>query len=364
MANKKSDFVDAIKSINPITMATSQQFLSGPPIDPLTRILGYDSAEWELFIEEWLYSLNTGYEKVLRFTGPGDKGIDVAGFYDNKELDGNWDNFQCKHYKNPLGFSNVGPEIGKILWHSFNGHFKAPQICNFIAPRGASTSLSHLLANAPNLKQKVFSVWEKSISKKIISGKEIALEGKFKEYFDNYNFGSFIADSPRNIIEQHKKTQFYIARFGGGLPCRPAVTSPPVIITSNEERYTTQLFEAYSENKKEKIQGEVDLKKWPPIKKHFGRSREAFYHAEALRIFVRDKTETGTFESLQEEIFDGVIDTHDKEYSDGFERLTEVTKSAQNLSLDAHPLNTSTFIKDRHGICHQLANKDRLKWKK
>jgi hypothetical protein len=43
---------------------------------------------------------------------------------------------------------------------------------------------------------------------------------------------------------------------------------------------------------------------------HFKRQREAFYHAESLRVFVRDKTEPVTFESLREQIYKGVVDTY------------------------------------------------------
>ncbi|WP_341872369.1 ABC-three component system protein [Mesorhizobium metallidurans] len=32
--------------------------------------------------------------------------------------------------------------------------------------------------------------------------------------------------------------------------------------------------------------------------------------------------------------------------------------------LDAHPLGGSALVKDKRGICHQLANEDRLKWTK
>jgi len=98
------------------------------------------------------------------------------------------------------------------------------------------------------------------------------------------------------------------------------------------------------------------------LEQHFKRQREAFYHAESLRVFVRDKVEPGTFETLQEEIYHGVVDTCDADYDDGYERVVAVTGAAQTLPINAHPLAPSTFVQDKHGICHQLANVDRLKW--
>ena len=104
------------------------------------------------------------------------------------------------------------------------------------------------------------------------------------------------------------------------------------------------------------------LEKWPSLKSHFNRQREAFYHAETLRVFLRDKVEPGTFERLQGEIRAGVVDTCDSPYGDGYQRVCAVTKAAQDMQLTANPISPIAQVQDRHGICHQLANEDRLKW--
>lgn len=62
---------------------------------------------------------------------------------------------------------------------------------------------------------------------------------------------------------------------------------------------------------------------------------------------MREKVEPGTFEGLQTEILDGVLDTHDGEHADGYARVVAVTEKAQSLVLDAHPLNRSAFPTDR-----------------
>jgi len=78
---------------------------------------------------------------------------------------------------------------------------------------------------------------------------------------------------------------------------------------------------------------------------------------------VRDITEPGTFESLQKQIHDGVMDTHDRPHRDGYERVMAVTDQAQSLSLDAHPLNKIALPTTRRGVCHQLASAGELIWK-
>ena len=79
-----SDFQD----INPPPatgqILTAAQVQSGPPIEPLTRVLVYDDAEWEKFIDEWASAcIKKQYKKVLRFSGANDRGIDIAGFADD-----------------------------------------------------------------------------------------------------------------------------------------------------------------------------------------------------------------------------------------------------------------------------------------
>jgi hypothetical protein len=95
---------------------------------------------------------------------------------------------------------------------------------------------------------------------------------------------------------------------------------------------------------------------------HYLRQREAFYSAEALRVFARDSVPEGTFAALQEEVFDGVIESCDRSHSDGFERLSSVLTVAGSLNLTANALIAVTEQRDRKGICHQLANENRLIW--
>ncbi len=65
------------------TIMTSTLVQNGPPIEPLTRVLISGPEEWETFIHEWVsYCLESKYQKVLRFTGANDRGIDIAGFTD------------------------------------------------------------------------------------------------------------------------------------------------------------------------------------------------------------------------------------------------------------------------------------------
>jgi hypothetical protein len=275
-------------------------------------------------------------------------------------LKGVWDNYQCKHYDHPLRPGDAWPEIGKILWHSFNGHYVPPRAYYFVAPRECGTTLSQYLANTPVLKAKVLEVWNDSIRNAITKTQAVELTGDFAAYVDKFDFSIFQAKTVREIIEQHKQTPYFISRFGGGLPARPKPDAPPTEVDTRESGYITKLLAAYADHLKKPIAAVGDLSR--KLVLHYHRQREAFYHAESLRVFVRDKVEPGTFESLQDEIYKGVVDTCDGSHPDGYQRLVAVTDRAQVLPLTAHPLVHSTFPDDKHGICHQLANDERLTW--
>jgi len=342
---------------------TAAQFQSGPSIDPLTRLVTYDSAEWEKFIDEWVsHCLKSKYHKVLRTSGANDKGIDVAGFADTKLLQGIWDNYQCKHYGGPIAPGDAWPEIGKTLWYSFKGEYAPPRACFFVAPRGTGTTLTQLLANSVRLKARVKEEWVKNIQDVITDTQSVLLEGDFAAYVDAFDFSVFKPIAVREVVEQHRESPYFLARFGGALPPRPEPGAPPAEIDASESRYVAHLLDAYADHTKSPLSCASGLS--GPLRSHFERQRVAFYHAESLRVFVRDKVEPGTFESLQEEIYQGVVDTCESTHADGFECVKAVTDTAQTLSLNAHPLGPSAFVQDRRGICHQLANEDRLKWTK
>jgi hypothetical protein len=360
-----TEFVEVCPPTAASTLLTAAQMQSGPAIEPLRRLFLYSADEWEGFIDEWAaVCLKGKYKKVQRFAGANDRGIDIAGFADDCMLKGVWDDYQCKHYDHALYPTDAWPEIGKILWYSFKGHYKPPRDYFFVAPRGTGTTLSLLLANPTELKAELKKVWDKACQNKITSTGSIPLTGDFGDYVDQFDFSIFKAKPVREILEQHRGTPYFATRFGSGIPPRPKPAAPPQEIAATESGYVTQLLAAYADHTKKSVTNAGELKKWGKLEQHFNRQREAFYHAESLRVFVRDKVEPGTFESLQDQIYHGVVDTCDAEHADGYERVVAVTSAAQNLPIDAHPLAPSTFLQDKHGICHQLANGDRLKWTK
>ncbi len=357
-----NDFKDIPAPVAP--SVTADQVIHGLRIPPQQQIMLYSWDQWEGFINEWVhYCLKRNYIKVQRFTGAGDRGIDIAGFTDGEKLQGVWDNFQCKHYGHALRPGEAWPEIGKILWYSFNKEYKPPRRYYFVSPLGVGTGLAAYLADSGKLKKAVIEKWN-SFQKKFMEKGEILLEGAFLAYVEAFDFSIFEAKTALEIVEDHQQCPYHAARFGGGLPGRPEAKKPPSEIAPAESRYVGQLLDAYADHKKQDVPDINALKTWPPLNDHFMRQREAFYHAESLRVFARDSVPEGTFESLQDDIHSHVIDVHDAEHPDGYARVRMVTQAAREVQLTSNPLITCAKPKDRDGICHQLANEDRLRWTK
>ena len=344
--------------ITPLTIA------HGRLIPPQQQIMQYSSAEWELFVEEWAhYCLKKEYQQVKRFSGAGDKGIDVAGFTDENSLNGIWDNYQCKHYANALRPTEIWVELGKVIWYTFRGDYKAPRKYFFVSPWGTGTKLTTLLGSAKKLRSELIENWDKYVKDQITAIQTVALDTALRAYVDKFDFSIFSAKTGLELTESHRQSPVYSIRFGGGLKPRPLADQPPAEIKTQENVYVTKLLAAYSQHSGSAINAVTDLSGHSKLKGHFQRQREAFYHAESLRVFARDSVPAGTFESLQGDIFDGVIDTHQASHTDGFSRVCAVTKAARDMQITANALISCTKPKDRDGICHQLANNGDLdKW--
>lgn len=343
---------------------SAAKVVHGRIIPAQQHIFLFSPDEWEAFIEEWVQYQKTQYKLVTRLSGSKDMGVDVAACTDDDGFQGIWDNYQCKHYGGPLTPKTAITEIGKCIWHASEGRFAPPRRYYFMAPKDCGMGLKKLLLNADDLKEMLFEKWDAWCASSITSTRKITLDGVFLEYVDAFDFSIFTFKPTLDVIDEHRKTPYHAARFGGGLPDRPRVDPPPENPAEIESRYLQQLFEAYEEHKGQACPNESALSAWPEIVTHYHRQREVFYHAESLRNFARDNVPAGTFEELQDEVHAGVIEVETEDHHDAFIRLNAVIHAAAQLPMTANGLVSVTKIQDKKGICHQLANEDRLTWVK
>src|ERR1022692_1525685 len=334
--------------------------LSGPPVAPQGRIQLYSSDEWEDFIREWVTGVETNYLQVKRFGGSGDKGADVAAFKSAQGLEGPWDCFQGKHYANSLTFSDIAPEILKVFLAVIDGHYQMPDSYQFLAPKGCGTRLNRLLSQPTVLRGKFLE--------QLNAGQPLAKDlgteklEKVQTLAKGTDFSIFKSVELLDALAVHRRTPYYSARFGTPLAARPVNQPPPENVTEHETRYVGQLLAIYTERHPGYDFDTRTLAANPNVGRHFQRQRETFYKAESLRLYARDSVPPGTFGRLQDDIYSGVIDTAEADHDSGYSRLSRVLSQVGQLDLNRHTLITVSDIDDRKGICHQLANADRLVW--
>lgn len=353
----------------PVTPPTTSVLLNasqctlGVPITPLQRLRIMDAGEWEAFILEWIDSLRTTYQDVHRSGGSGDLGRDVIGFKAGVNEQSPWDNYQCKHYAQPLAVADVVAEVGKLLYHASNGEFSLPDEYFFVAPQGPSTPLLKVLQKG-TLKQELLDRWDKECSTSIIKGQTIPL-ATVKTTIDAFDFARITVLSPLRVIAGHQQTKYYAFRFGGGLPGRALpIPKPPAAIQADEHHYIKKLLDAYTEEKGTAFPDIATLQTGAPrLAKHLNHSREQFFSAESLRTFCRDNVPPGTFESLQDEVEQGVQEVYeDQTHTSGYQRAVKTVQKARDIAMTSNPLMGVVHTNDRAGICHQLANDDKITW--
>ncbi|MGY8632695.1 hypothetical protein RAD15_09455 [Bradyrhizobium sp. 14AA] len=250
---------------------------------------------------------------------------------------------------------------GLLFYYTFINAYAVPRRYYFVAPRGVGTKLMRLLKKPEELRAGLIANWCEKCTTQITKTTTVPLAAALLVYVQNFDFGRVAHVPPLKLIEQHRGTPYFAVRFGLGLPERAPAPLPPAQIAASESRYVAQLLEAYGDNKSTIF---TSLGALPSAEgRHFQRARESFYCGEALRSFSRDTLPPGAFENLQDQIHDGVIDTAEAGiHACGLTRLNATVEHATKLDITSSALLGRVEPKDRRGICHQLANADRLTW--
>ncbi len=357
MPSSPKDF-DPIKVEKSKTQLTAKKIFGGLAISAVKIVASYDDEEYEIYIAEWVSSLVEKYSSVFKAKGGGDMGCDVMGFYGSAPSD-LWDNYQCKHYKDPLGPAHVTAEIVKLIYYVFIDEYLAPQNYFFVAPKGLSTQSLGLLRNAEKFRARIIKDWD------VLSpDPQLKIsDPKLHKFIDTFDLSIIKTIEPQNIIDQHAKTRWHARRFGGGLQPRPKPSTPPVEIAPDEAIYVKELQDVYAEDSGVEISlGAIPTSKYS---EHFSKQRRSFYCAESLKLYARESLpDNGDFEDLQEQIFDGIYHMVETDHRNTLAKVNAVLSAAPAIVISDHILTTVIKIADRHGICHQLVNDKKIKWKK
>lgn len=344
----------------PVASSAGGSSLLGPPVPPVQRVFFYSPEDWEALIAEWATGLAVAYSQIKRLGGPGDRGVDVAAFKTDRGLEDSWDCFQAKHYAKSLTLSDALPEMLKLFVGVVAGYYVLPDRYVFVAPRGCGASLNRLLSRPTELQSKFLEAVDSRGPS--VRGIDEATLQSVRNLATTTDHSIFRSLELYELLDTHRTTPYYSARFGTALPARPPVPDPPTSPSPEERKYVQKLIEAYKEQDPTSGTDAVAVASHAKFGSHLQRQRESFYAAEALRVYARDSVPDGTFELLQGDVYSGVIDTAEADHASGLDRLRAVLTQSGQLDLGAHALISVSRIEDRQGICHQLANADRLTW--
>jgi hypothetical protein len=301
-----------------------------------------------------------GYHAVKRLGGPGDLGRDVIGLCSPEACQGVWDNFQCKHYETTLGVAAACEDAGKIIFHAYRGEFIPPRRCSFVAPRGPNTALRKMLLNPDKFRDEVIATWDVRVAPNVVEGEKHILTGGLAAFVQAYDFMSFTFATLEEVLDDHRKTAYWASRFGGELP-PPNLGVTPALIAPEETIYVKKLLDVYAEETGMHFGSADDLVAYTKWRDDLQKQRVRFYDAEAFMATYRDQTEPGTIESFADEIMDAVDPTL-ATLSSAHSRLSAAL-SAAGQAAPASVLAPRAKVRVKQGVCHQLANADRVTWK-
>jgi hypothetical protein len=332
-----------------------------PMPTPKQMVAFYDPDDFEEFVKEWIPALDMKYTLVERHGGAGDHGIDVAGYLSEHRLEGPWHNYQCKRYAAPLAWSVAVQEMRKMFVAAAAGHFTIPTRYVFVAPR-ISRSLPRRFANPTSCRAQFLAELDTATEKFVTDLTPADFEA-VKAMATAADFSIFRCIDLDEMLELHSTTRNWADRFPHAqLDHGPQVLLPPEQHSEIETRYVQQLVDVYCERFPGKVHSLDQVPDVADADAHLKRQREAFYSAEALRVFARDSTRPGHFEKVMEDVYAIVVEVAERTYPDGWERHGAVMATAGTVQLT--PTILTPFIEPnaRKGICHHLANADRLIW--
>ena len=271
---------------------------------------------------------------------------------------GVWDNYQCKHYETTLGVPAACEDAGKIIFHAFRGEFTPPRMCSFVAPHGPSTALREDAAQPGQFRDEVIKTWNSRVAPKVVENEKHTLTGDLAAYVAAYDFTSFTMRRWRkcSTITATRPT----GRPGSAASCRRQTRADAGRNAPEETVYVAKLLDVYAEETGVPISCADDLAAHAEWQDDLQKQRVRFYDAEAFMATYRDQTEPGTIESFADQILDA-IDPAIAMAASAHGRLT--TALSRREHEPASVLSAQAKIRVKQGVCHQLANADRVTWK-
>lgn len=324
-------------------------------------VLALDDVQLELFVRDWVSNKASIYFEVTRFSGAKDLGRDVVGFKTAAKHEGAWDNYQCKQYAKRLPTETALLELGKILYYSSLGEFTPPDKYFFVAPKGLNRNLEALVFNPGKLKETLISEWDKYCRYKIVDGGDIPLAGDLLTVVQKFDCSSVYRKALEDILSDDAVKKVLFKYFGADPGGAPKGIVPEDVLESESE-YIRQLLEAYGEKEKKVFAHHGEVSGYAQLKIHLDMQRERFFDADAFKRHYRDNTDQTVIETIEEDIYHGVVDVLASHHADTMEKISEVMKQAAAVQASG-VASKYARVTVKQGVCHHFVNDGKIKWK-
>lgn len=333
--------------------------MKGVKLDRL--ILQMDDNELEQFCRRWVERKQGDYVEVKRFGSAGDKGRDVVGFCSAARHAGDWDNYQCKQYRDKLGKANGLLAVGKILYWAAQGEFTPPRKFIFVAPKGLNSTLLKLVNHPAMFKAELIASWDQYCAKEIVKNIDITLNGAVFDAITNYDFGTISYFDVDEMVADPSAKPLLFEIFGEDPGDFPKGTVP-IDVQPHENVYMNALLGAYNDREGGVFTTHQAVFAHADHGEDLRLHRTRFYEAEGFQKFYRDNTSPETIAMFRRDIRLGVHDTLKQPAADDLARIHATMTQAANLQ-PAGPLARYAYVPVKQGMAHHLVNDGEITWK-
>lgn len=352
------DAVSVSQYVPPPSVVPHNQFDTRTP---LQQVFYWTPEQWEQFTCEWVRMRRDefGYLGVEVLGGTNDRGADVVAFMSEQRLNGVWHCYQCKHYTDDLTLDEALPEMIKPFVATLETSRTLPARYIFVAPK-IHPRLKDMVLTPAALKDRFLTYLDGRT--KPVAALPPQTRAAARALAESTDFSMFWTVNLDEVLEVYSKSPLFASRFNLPPTGKPRKLLPPPEPQVNEARYLQQLLDVYQERFGEDLATVQHAFEHPDSGGHLGRQRVAFFDAEALRMYARESIAGDTYEDLQDDVLTNLIEVAAIDYPSGWERLQQVLKASGQMTLTGSPLLHLFRNSQRQGMCHQLANVDKLHW--
>ncbi|EOR5886546.1 ABC-three component system protein, partial [Escherichia coli] len=162
----------------------------------------------------------------------------------------------------------------------------------------------------------------KKITKKI----DIPLDDEIKKYIEDFDFSIFYSLPLSLILNDIANTHLYFKYFNELYVVRIPPNEIPTYNSKKESVYVNALLQAYSEHGNKTYSSFLELD--DPYRRHFNNSRNDFYFASSLEVFVREVFKDDVFKALKCYISSSIEPVFYEDHNYAFIRCNAVLKQA------------------------------------